>query len=56
MRLLNAYFFSFSKMRNFSHLRKYKPIKQKIIPIYLSYINYMIYICSNIERLINALK
>lgn len=56
MRLLSAYFFPFSKMQNFSHLHKYEPIKQKIIPIFLSYINYMIYICKNKKRPLNAFK
>lgn len=49
-------FFSFYKMQYFSYLRNYTPIEQKNSLHFLSYINYMAYICSNIKRLINALK
>lgn len=56
MRLLSAYFFSSSKMRHFSYLRNYTPTERKNSLHFLSYINYMVYICNNIKRLINALN
>lgn len=56
MRLLSAYFFLSLKCCILAILRNYTPTERKNSPYFLSYINYMIYICSNIKRLINALK